>query len=86
MSKEFSFRLNIDDTEKEFSKIDAYDILYADSFIQFDTKEKIYSCYCSKCDIKKDLLLKDLVIFIDDHEELFSVNNKFYFFKCKKDM
>ena len=87
MSKDLDVKIINDDNIKEFELESAYDILYADSFIRFDREERIYSCYCKKCNMhEKDLSLKNLVVFIDDHEELFSVNNIFYFFKCKKDM
>ena len=87
MSKEFKVKVSINDDIKEFTKIEAYDLLYSDAFLKFDVQERRYSCYCKKCNKhEKDMSLKSLVDFIDSHEELFSVNNLFYFFKCKKDM
>ena len=87
MSKELNIQILEDNAEKQFEVENAYDMLYTDSFLKFDAEERIYSCYCKKCNIKKkDLLLKDLVDFIDSHEELFSINQIFYFFKCKKDI
>jgi len=80
-------KINIYDNIKEFELESAYDILYADSFLKYDPKERTFSYYCKKCNMyEKDISFKNVVAFISDHEELFSVNNYFYFFKCKRNM